>query len=257
MNRVGILATVLIAGLGLAACGSAAASGSGAASASPSPNGRARNGAQGELVQMNGTTLILSASTGDVTVAYTPATTFQKTSNATFQDISAGECIVASGAKGASGDITVASVRLSVPVNGVCAIAQGPGGAGAPGGTRAAPSPGAAAPNAAIGLVAGMVKSVSGTAVAVQPSTGSAQTLAIPTTVAVSRSSSVSASDLALHECLTAQGAKDSSGTVSAQSITIVPPGPTGCFTGTTTGGFGGGGRPGGRSGGAPRAAGQ
>jgi hypothetical protein len=94
-----------------------------------------------------------------------------------------------------------------------------------------------------------MVKSVSGTAVAVQPTTGAVQTVGIPTTVSVSKASVGSASDLALHECLSAQGAKSSSGTVSAQSISIVPPRPTGCFTGTR-GGFGGGGRPGAGGGG-------
>jgi len=87
----------------------------------------------------------------------------------------------------------------------------------------------------------------------VQPPTGAARTVIVATTVRVSRSSLASASDLALHQCLSATGTRDGSGKVTARAISIVPAGPTGCFTGGGGGfgGFGGFGRgPGGGTGG-------
>ena len=252
MNRFAMTATVVMAGLGLAACGSAAAAGGNSAKASPSPSARVRNGAQGELVQMNGTTLILNATTGDVTVVYDASTTFMKTSTGTFQDIVVGKCLLATGAKDPSGNVTAATVRLSDKVNGACAAGQGPAGGGGFGGTRPTPQPGASPrPNRGnFSFAAGEVKSVSGTTVTVQPATGAVQTVIVATTVVVSKASVAAASDLALHECLTAQGPKDASGKVTARSIAIVPSGPTGCFTGGR-GGFGGFGRGTGGGGGA------
>ena len=253
ISRIATTATLVVAGLALAACGTSAAAG-GTAKASPSPSPRVRNGAQGELVQMNGSTLILNASSGDVTVLYDASTTFQKTSTGTFQDITANKCIVATGARDPGGNVTAATVRLSDRVNGACAFGQGPAGGGV-GGARATPLPGAS-PRPNLGNLAftgGEVTAVSGTTVTVQPPTGAAQTVIVATTVRVSRSSLASASDLALHQCLSATGTRDASGKVTARAIAIVPAGPTGCFTGGGGGfgGFGGFGRgPGGGGGG-------
>jgi hypothetical protein len=77
--------------------------------------------------------------------------------------------------------------------------------------------------------------------------------------VKVTTSATVPTSDLALGQCVLAVGAKDSSGIVSATALSIVPAGPSGCFTGGGRGlgggfgggGFGGGGFGGGGSGGA------
>src|SRR2546430_17408578 len=73
----------------LAACGNSASAGN---TASPSPGvARApRGGASGQLVQMNGNTLILTGANGDVTVTYTTTTTITKMSTATLADITAG-----------------------------------------------------------------------------------------------------------------------------------------------------------------------
>ena len=252
MNRIATTSALLVAGLALAACGSTATAGGSTAKASPSPSPRVRNGTQGELVQMNGTSLILNASTGDVTVVYDASTTFQKTSTGTFQDITVGKCIVATGAKDPSGAITAATVRLSDQVNGACAFGQGPGGGGGFGGARPTPLPGASPrPNPGnLAFAGGEVATVSGTTITVKPATGAVQTVVVPTTVRVSKSSLARAADLALHQCLSANGPRDASGKVTARTISIVPAGPTGCFTGAG-GGFGGFGRgPGGGTGG-------
>src|SRR5207245_10145375 len=85
----------------LAACGNSASAGN---TASPSPGiARApRGGASGQLVQINGNTLILTGANGDVTVTYTTTTTITKMSTATLADITAGESTLATRAKGSS-----------------------------------------------------------------------------------------------------------------------------------------------------------
>src|SRR2546426_7321416 len=96
----------------LAACGNSASAGN---TASPSPGvARApRGGASGQLVQINGNTLILTGANGDVTVTYTTTTTITKTSTATLADITAGESIFATRAKDSSRVITTTSLRLA------------------------------------------------------------------------------------------------------------------------------------------------
>jgi hypothetical protein len=84
------------------------------------------------------------------------------------------------------------------------------------------------------------VTTVNGTAVTVQPTTGAAQTVTVPTTVTVAESSAASASNLSVGDCIQATGPKDAAGKVTATSLSIVPAGPSGCFTGGR--GFGGGG---------------
>src|SRR6266581_1862098 len=111
MNRLG-----LVFGIGatfiLAACGN----GAGAAKSTPSPSpgaATARGGPSGQLVQINGDTLILTGANGDITVTFDNTTAITKTSTATLADITQGECIVATGTKDSSGLITVTSVRLA------------------------------------------------------------------------------------------------------------------------------------------------
>ena len=93
MNRM-IVVLAVAAGIIVAACGSTARAGN-ATAASPTPDRGAqlRNGAAGQLVQINGQTLILTAATGDLTVTFTGTTTFTRTSNAVLADIVSGLCI--------------------------------------------------------------------------------------------------------------------------------------------------------------------
>src|ERR1700693_199406 len=95
----------------LTACGASANT----ASSSPSPGaGNAfRNGASGQLVQINGQTLILTGPNDDTTVTFSTTTTFTKTSIASLADITRGTCIVASGVKDSTGTITATNVSIS------------------------------------------------------------------------------------------------------------------------------------------------
>jgi hypothetical protein len=196
---------------------------------------------------MNGTTLVVNSQNGDITVVYSGSTTFQKTSTGTFADIVSGKCITATGQKDAAGTLTASTVRLTDKVNGACTFGAGQR-QGAPPTPRA--SPPAGRPN--FSFAGGEVKAVSGNAVTVVDSAGASQTVTVPTTVRVSKSAPAAASDLALHECITANGSKDASGKVTARAISIVPAGPSGCATGGGRGGggFGGGGFGGGGGGG-------
>lgn len=261
MKRLITIAGATAAVLVLAACGSSAAGSTSSSSTTSSsnaaggrgPGGLARRGAAGTLAQINGTSLILTDTTGtDVSVDYTNTTTITQTKTGVLADIVPGSCVVATGTKDASGTLVASSVRLSQPVNGACTAGLGnrPPGAGAgnrtPSGTpRATPAPGQPIPS----FSAGKVTTVTGTAVTLQPTTGAAQTITVPTTVTVAESSTASPTDLSVGDCIQATGPKDSSGKVAATSLSIVPAGPSGCFTGGRGGfggGFGGGGRFGG-----------
>src|SRR5439155_703285 len=121
----------------LAACGNSASAGN---TASPSPGiARApRGGASGQLVQINGNTLILTGANGDVTVTYTTTTTITKMSTATLADITAGQCIFATRAPDASGTVQATSLTITpAGANGTCSTGSGFGrraGNGAPAG---------------------------------------------------------------------------------------------------------------------------
>ena len=241
MNRLILGAAGAIASLGVAACGSATAGG-GASTPSPSARpgrGLAGNVAFGQLVQINGPTLILSNTNGDSTVTYASTTTITQTNTGTVADIAAGSCIAARGTKDASGMLTAASVTLSAPIGGSCTTFGG-----GRGGTFS-PRPGVSPPAGAAGLAAarGQVKAVSGTSVTISESSGTT-IIDVPTTVRVTTSTVVTPTALQTGECLTAIGTKASSGAVAARLLTITPPGASGCTAGFGRGGggFGGGG---------------
>ena len=222
----------------LTACGNAT---SAAPSSSPSPGAGFRNGASGQLVQINGQTLILTGPSGDVTVTYTTSTTFTKTSIGTLADIVRGTCIFATGQKDAAGAVTTTTVLISPKTASGCAARGfgpngGQGGSPAPGASPR-PSPTArpsAAANAA--FVSGEVTSVSGPSITVQTANGS-QTISVGSAAAITHSATVTASALQNGQCVRANGSMDSAGDVQATSITITPAGPSG----TCTAGPGGG----------------
>ncbi len=246
MNRILVLVAA-IAGLVAVACGAAPTAASGA-SASPSPGrggaAQFRNGASGQLVQVNGQSLILTAPTGDLTVTYSSSTTFTRTSTAVLADIVPGVCILATGQKDSAGALTAATVRLSPKVASGCAAAGrvGPN-ASPPAGASPRPTPSG---QPAMAFVTGEVTAAAGISITVLTTTNGSQTITVPTTAAVTTTAVAASTDLRTGECVRATGARDSSGNVQATSITITPAGPSGtCVTG-----FGGGGGFGGRGGG-------
>jgi hypothetical protein len=255
MNRLWVLAAATV-GLVAVACGSAATA---ANTTSPSPSGGRggaqfrNNGASGQLVQVNGQSLILTGPTGDVTVAVSSTTTFTRTSTAVLADIVPGVCILATGQKDSAGALTATTVRLSPKVSGGCAAAGrlGPN-ASPPAGALPRPTPSG---QPAMAFVSGEVTAATGISITVLTTTSGSQTITVPTIAAVTTTVVAAATDLRTGECLRATGARDAAGSVQATSITITPAGPSGtCVTGLGGGGFGG--RGGGRGGATPPAAG-
>jgi hypothetical protein len=204
-------------------------------------------------VQVNGTTLILTGPNGDLTVTYSGTTTFTRTSTAVLADIVPGVCIVATGQKDSTGQLTATTVRLSPKPAAGCGAAGrfGPNPT-PPAGASPRPTPSGLPPMA---FVSGEVTGATGISITVLTTPSGSQTIIVPTTAAVTTTVVTSSTALQTGECLRATGAKDSAGNVQATSITITPAGPSGtCATGLGGGGFGG--RGGGRGGATPGAAG-
>jgi Domain of unknown function (DUF5666) len=242
MNR--LIPAIATAAFVLAACGASANT----ASSSPSPGAgnAARNGASGQLVQINGQTLILTGPNGDTTVTYTTDTTFTKTSIASLGDITRGTCILASGVKDAAGTVTATTVSISPkPATGCAArnFVPNPGASPRPTPTpnpSATPRPGGQ-PNGT--FVSGEVTAVSGISVTVLTQAKVSQKIIVATAAVVTKMATVSAADLQNGQCIRANGTRDAAGNVQAISITITPAGPSGtCTTGLGGRGPGGGG---------------
>jgi len=232
-----------LAGLSLAAAACGTVSSAGA----PSTGSRDANLTDGTLVRVSGSALVLSTSSGDVTVDVTGSTPITDTSMGSVADITVGSCITASGSADGTGLITATNVTVSMAVNGICAAgpsAIDPG--GFPGGRpdftfRPRETPSGFTPD--FTSVRGMVTAVSGAAVTVQETSGISEGVTLPTTARVSTSTPGSPSDLVAGACVAAIGPRGSSGTVTARSLLIEPTGPSGCFTGSSGfGGYGGGG---------------
>ncbi len=251
MNRI-VVVVVATAGMVAAACGSAATAANSPTSPSPGRGGaQVRGGASGQLVQINGQTLILTGASGDITVTIGASTTFTQTSTAVLADIVPGQCLLATGQKDSTGRLTATTVRLSPKTSSGCAAgAFGPNpspGASPRPISSPRPTPSSQPPMA---LVSGEVTAAAGISITVLTATSGSQTITVPTTASVTKTSVVSSSNLRTGECLRANGTPDSAGTVQATSITITPAGPSGtCATG-----FGGGGRGPGRAGASPGA---
>jgi Domain of unknown function (DUF5666) len=235
-------------GVVVAACGSAATANTSSSSPTPPAGGAAqfRNGASGQLVQVNGQSLILTGPSGDLTVSYSSTTTFSRTSNAVLADIVPGTCIVATGQKDAAGALTATTVRLSPKPAAGCGAAGrfGPNPT-PPAGASPRPTP----PGQPAAFVSGEVTGAAGVSITVLTATSGSQTITVPTTAAVTSTLVASSTDLQIGECVRATGARDSAGTIQATSIAITPAGPNGtCVTGF-------GGRGPGRGGATPGAA--
>lgn len=249
---VGIAAAVLA---GCGGIGSSATASSSSAKTSPSP---ARgSGAAGQLVSLASGKMTLSDQGGSVAVSYDSSTTVLQSGTGSMADVAPGVCVTATGQKETTGAVTATTLSVMLNMNGNnCAQpAGGFAGAPSPGASPRAdrsPRPGASpggpgggAP-ANLTFVRGKVASVSGTTVTVDEANGTPATVTVPSTARITRTVSSSTARLAVGECITANGQRDSSGTVKARAIVISAPGPNGCAGRGGFGGFGGpgGGRP-------------
>lgn len=237
MNRwlfgpgLGLVAAVAVA---VSACGTAGPStagqpaGSSSAPAAPSAGPRGASGAVAELI---GSTLqVQNARTGQVTVTFTPSTSFSRTVAATAADLVVGDCAFAAGAAALTSPAVPAGPITATAVMTSPATADGGCPSGGPGGLGRGARPAGGGRGA---RAAGKITSSSGSGFVLQTSNA---TRAVTTTQATTFSKTVTTdrSALAVGQCVTAVGPSDDTGTVAASSISIRQPGPQGC-----QGGFG------------------
>jgi hypothetical protein len=285
-RRILALAALGVAAVTLAACGSSSsASTTSTTKAKAAGGGRgrfgaggARPGTSGTIAAITGTSLeVQNPTTGQTTVTYTSATTFDQTVSAAASGVTVGSCISAfgkptstssTGKSAFGGPVTATTVTISQPVSGSCTggfggggFGGGAGGTGRPGGFTRGTGAGGRAPGGAgrfrggaggqFGAASGQVTAVSGstaTVSEVNPSTKATSSVVITLTASTtySQRTSATAADLAVGKCATAIGTADSTGAVTARSISLSQP-----VSGSCTSGFGGFGR-GGGGGGAP-----
>jgi hypothetical protein len=224
--RLTILLTA-VAAAALTACGGLGAAPKTASSpspASPSP-GRGAGGSavSGKLVQLNGALLVVNEQAGDVKVSYDNSTMVLRTTAGSASDIAAGACVNATGQKDATGLLTADAVQVMLNMNGTCSRPGSAGGGGGSGQGRGSGAP----PN--VNAVSGKVASFSGTSMTVQVASGSVVTVTVPDTARITRTESAAPGQLAVGQCVRANGQKDSAGTVKARVVSIVPAGPNGC----------------------------
>jgi hypothetical protein len=235
------LGFVAVVAVTVSACGTAGTSTAGqpaeSSSARAAPAGP--RGASGTVAALTASSFeVQNPRNGQVTVTFTPSTSFTHTVPATAVDLVVGDCALATGAAaatprpavptgpGAAADpVTAVSVMITPVSAGDGCPADGFGGPGR--GARPA-GQGRGAP------AAGKISSVSGSGFVLQTPDA---TRTVTTTQATTFSKDIPTdhSALAVGQCVSAIGPSDDTGTVTASSISIRPAGLQGC-----QGGFGG-----------------
>ncbi|HMK96350.1 MAG TPA: hypothetical protein VK425_02325 [Acidimicrobiales bacterium] len=265
---------------GQAAAAGAAGSGT-PTSGGPGAGAAFAPAATGEIASISGGTLEVqnTETESQTTVDVTAKTRITATVNLHLAAVTPGECITATGTKGAGGAVDADAVSITPVVNGKCGFGAGGGGArffgggGGPfagGGGSAARSTVVTAPaiSSTSDFASGEVTSVSGSTIVLRGLTfsfsGTRRTFttrpapATPATKAVtvkvsastrySKSETVGVTSLKVGECATAFGPTNSIGAVTATRLTVTQPTATGCFAFSGRrfgGGFGGNGAPG------------
>jgi len=246
-----VKASIIVVGVAaavLAGCGSIGGNAGAAAATtvktSPSPGrGAFGNGVVGQVSQVASGKLTVDQQNGSVTVTYDSTTSVLQSGAGSIAEAVPGTCVVAAGTTDAGGTVTARTFQIQLNMNGDCTPPAGLGGGqGAGGGApRRSPSPGAGGgPPTNFAMVRGKLTSVSGSTMTVQPQTGSPVTVVVSSSTTFTRLVTSSPARLAVGECVTATGQRDSSGTVKARSILISAPGPKGCTRGGALGAGGG-----------------
>jgi hypothetical protein len=252
-----IVACFAALALAAAACGgSSSASSQPPTTRGPSSSNQPANppGAFGTVAAVSGSSLeVQNPTNGQVTVNVTPTTTIRQTVSGTAADLVPGVCVAANAGQGTTATpgqpFTARSVAISQPGANGCTAGPG-GGFGGGNGPRAGSANGNRNGNR-MGRFAGAfgkVTSVSAPTFVVQRTdrNGANTTTTVTTDSSTTFSKVVTASQsaLAVGQCVTAVGPADQTGAVTANSITIRPPGPNGCVVGNRGGQGGGNGGP-------------
>ncbi|MGH9056044.1 MAG: DUF5666 domain-containing protein [Acidimicrobiales bacterium] len=217
--------------------------------------------ASGQVASITGSSMeVQSQASGQETVSWTSSTRFVDTATAPSSALAAGDCVTVTGTRSGS-TLTARSVEITTASSkGSCTAGafggargfgggfarSGSGGGAASGSRPTFPANGGSLPAVAanLGFATGKVTAVSGPALTIDGysinpgsfrprsgSTSSSTTVPATTTIRVVLTSSTaymersegSAANLAVGDCVTAQGSTDSTGAVSATSVSITP----------------------------------
>jgi hypothetical protein len=206
-------------------------------------------GVSGLIAAASPGTLQVQSTTAQNTVVYTAATTFTKV---TPGHVAAGDCVIVTGTPvaGSTQGLTATSVRIVAKVNGACPTAgTGPGGAGGRGAFPQRPS---GTPSNGVGQrrafasATGTVSSVAGSTILLQgvlrngqsapdnatPPAPTAITVTLGASTTVTQTVPATSAAAVVGQCASAIGTANSTGTITARSITVSSPGPNGCQSG-------------------------
>ncbi len=261
-SKYAVVATCLTLGLGVSACGSdpAAKSPSGATNQSAgqpggqdgdqggAPGGISRSGGAGKVAAVSGRTAQVQGGGAQVAVTWTAKTLFTQEVAARASDLKVGDCVLAmpkmdssSASASPSSTVAAASVRISPAVGGSCTNGfRGPGGPGGPvrdqagtppsppAGDEGGPRSGGPTRRGAFGAV-GKVTAVRGTGFTVEstrPGSSATSTVTVSTSAATTWTRSVKAAskDVKVGRCVASVGKPDSTGAITATSMTVSQP---------------------------------
>jgi hypothetical protein len=260
LARPGLVVVTGVLALTLAACGGGATptAGGGPTTTPNSAPSKSANtpppGAFGTAAAVSATNVeVQNPQSGQVTVDFNSSTTFTNTVAATLADVKAGSCVAVVASSGNMQTMTARTVAISQPTaNGCTAGGFGGGGNFRAGGASRSPNPsrrprpsGTPNPNAgriAFGSVT-VVQSGGFTVKDVARGQQAAQTTVVQTntTTTFTQTQTATSAALAVGVCVAALGPSDDTGAITAKSISITKPGPSGCTQGFGGRGFRGG----------------
>ena len=244
---------------------STASTGSAAAGAAAPRGRRGFPGVVGSVAALTGSSMeVQNPSSGQTTVSWTGSTTFARTVTLTSSSVATGDCVTVVGTS-SGGRLTARTVAVSTaPASATCRPGFGAGGRGfggarpngagsnGAGSRRSFPAGGAARFSGS--FASGKIVSSSATSLVVlgtsfsggRPPGSTPPTTAAPADITVTVDASTvftqvrpaTSADLAVGDCVVANGPADSTGAVTARSVRITSTGGQSCSAGR----FGGGG---------------
>ena len=184
---------------------------------------RGPNGTFGTLAAINGDTLTLTTSQGQVTVNISSDTTIEKTVSGTITDLGQGNYVTISGNADTTGNINAASIMVRAQ--------EQPGQFSPPTGTTTGNGgnftrPNGGSPGGGLGgqFTIGTIDVINGNSFTVTTAQGQV-TVNVGTDTVIQQTVSGTLADLSIGDSLTVSGTPDSNGNIDATSISIRPQG--------------------------------
>jgi len=246
-------AAAVAAGVLLAACGGTAT----VAKATPSPTAKASraafSGAAGTVASVSGADFTVDQTKGGaVTVDTTAKTKFTQEVSLADSDLAVGQCARAIGSTNSIGVVAATTITISTPTAAGCTVSfAGFGGSHKkfprPSGSARPSFPGAGAAGApafqgAFGKIAAMTAGSQGAITLEVQGTSGQTSVTVSAATKILQEASAALDDVTPGKCAVAIGAKAKTAIVTAESVSLSVPGPSGCSAGFggLAGGFGG-----------------